>query len=421
MAPATAEAIAARAKEHQDILDELATLEYAPAALRDNEAAIKSLTERIDASSQQIIVLHKKTNREHKDFAKLQNSAGRRLWVKIKHGGKKDAVEKKLEKEEREFLEALEQEQAAEEVRAAMQTEKDSLASKNPELQQKAGRHKQLKTKLELLYRSLFEGFTPDYPYEDEAEERVRQAEDANTNFQTIVNRESQVMTLLTSAKTCLNNTTDLLHTAQGWNYNNMFGGGLFADMFENNALIDAKAYACRAQALVQEAKKKQPMVADINDVDVAQLDFLVNIVFDNVFTDIMFAERIQTSLATVHYGLQRVQNDLNQSNQRLTVANSNMRQAASTLTQRRKELDEIRRTILQSLLNHQPLPVIYTEGQPVGGGEQLPAYERVEGGKPQSIHLLPVHLQALALAPLPGRRLPSPKAGRYRQTLSTA
>ncbi|EJU05933.1 hypothetical protein DACRYDRAFT_102888 [Dacryopinax primogenitus] len=108
----------------------LATLEYAPAALRDNEAAIKSLTERIDASSQQIIVLHKKTNREHKDFAKLQNSAGRRLWVKIKHGGKKDAVEKKLEKEEREFLEALEQEQAAEEVRAAMQTEKDSLASK---------------------------------------------------------------------------------------------------------------------------------------------------------------------------------------------------------------------------------------------------------------------------------------------------
>ncbi|EJU05934.1 hypothetical protein DACRYDRAFT_102889, partial [Dacryopinax primogenitus] len=183
-------------------------------------------------------------NREHKDFAKLQNSAGRRLWVKIKHGGKKDAVEKKLEKEEREFLEALEQEQAAEEVRAAMQTEKDSLASKNPELQQKAGRHKQLKTKLELLYRSLFEGFTPDYPYEDEAEERVRQAEDANTNFQTIVNRESQVMTLLTSAKTCLNNTTDLLHTAQGWNYNNMFGGGLFADMFENNALIDAKAYA---------------------------------------------------------------------------------------------------------------------------------------------------------------------------------
>ncbi|KZO93830.1 hypothetical protein CALVIDRAFT_566298 [Calocera viscosa TUFC12733] len=376
-APPNAEVIAARAEEHQAVLDELSTLEYAPSALKDNESAISSLTTRINDATAKIAVLHKKTKHEHKDFAKLQNSAGRRMWVKIKHGGKQEALEKKLAKEEREFLEALEEEQNAEEARTGLEKERESLQAQNPELQQKAGRHQLLRTRLDLLYRSVFEGFTPDYPYEDEAEEMVRQAEDANANFQTIVNRESQVMTLLANAKTCLNNCVNLLYQAQGWNYNDMFGGGLFSDLFENNALIDAKAYACRGQALVQEAKKKQPLVVDINDVDVAQLDFLVNIVFDNVFTDIMFAQRIQDSLRSVNYGLQRVEKDLNACNQRLAQANSSVRRAVASLTQRRRELEEIRRTILQSLHNHTPVPQIYTE-QSEAPEEQLPAYERV-------------------------------------------
>lgn len=387
MSPPNADMLlAARADEHQMILDELETLEYAPSALRDNEAAIKSLNEQINEATKQIAILHENTSAEHQDIAKLQNSAGRRMWVRIKGGGSRTALEKSLAKEEREFVEALEKEQKEEESRAVLETEKENLEAHVADLRQLADRHQYLKTKLDNLYSGLFEGFTPDYPHEDEAEEAVHVAEDANENFQAVVNRESQVLSLLASARKFLKQATEQLHKAQAWNYSSMAGSGVSAG--ENNEFVDAKAFVLRAQALVHAAKKKSPMVADISDVDVVPLAFFTNM-FANGVSDAILADRIKKSLGSVEYGAQRVQNDLDQADNRLSFANSNLRTAVATLTKRRRELEEIRRTILDSMHTGQPLPKHYTEKRPVEHpNEELPAYEKVHSGHTPGLRL---------------------------------
>jgi hypothetical protein len=46
---------------------------------------------------------------EHKDLDKLQRSATRRFFTRVKHGGK-EGLERRLEKEEREYIEAAQDE-----------------------------------------------------------------------------------------------------------------------------------------------------------------------------------------------------------------------------------------------------------------------------------------------------------------------
>lgn len=47
---------------------------------------------------------------QFKDWRKIQNSKTKRFFVRASHGGKKDALEARAEKEEREYIEAFEAE-----------------------------------------------------------------------------------------------------------------------------------------------------------------------------------------------------------------------------------------------------------------------------------------------------------------------
>lgn len=116
---------------------------------------------------------------EHKDLDKLQRSGTRRFFIRMKHGGK-DGLERKLEKEEREYIEAAQNEhnenKAISELQAAADTAKQMvrhlvagllalavklIADQKAELESQVARRKETLAKLDNLYKSAFEGPSP--------------------------------------------------------------------------------------------------------------------------------------------------------------------------------------------------------------------------------------------------------------------
>ncbi|KAH8102351.1 hypothetical protein DFH11DRAFT_1552573 [Phellopilus nigrolimitatus] len=110
------------ADEHARLLQTVATYDNAPAELHDTTGLLEALEKDIYVRESRMSKLINKRKSEHKDLDKLQRSSSRRFLFRVTHGGK-EGLERKLEKEEREYIEAAQAEhnesQAITELREA--------------------------------------------------------------------------------------------------------------------------------------------------------------------------------------------------------------------------------------------------------------------------------------------------------------
>jgi uncharacterized coiled-coil protein SlyX len=343
----TKERIVSFASKNEELLRALAETDYAPSALHQVSAYINDVESQIATETRNISTLARKVDQELHDHEKYRDSRMKRLAYKM--GGQKEKFEAKAEKEEREYHDALQEkfhaEKRLEDLKARLADAKTTQAQHADA----AARHQSHQAELQALYRSLFDGPTPEFPDEDAAENAVEQARQRYNNVQGPLNVESQVLQMLADADRKMNAAHRAIQDALRASQADMFGfGGAFADMQERSSLSQAQSNADQVQMLVDMARRAQPLVEPIGRMEIAQGNFMSDVLFDNFFADMSFHRKIEqagVSLKMAHDNLRR---QLGAAQARAESLKVEARGAEEDLQRARNHLDRVRQDIFR-------------------------------------------------------------------------
>jgi hypothetical protein len=119
--------------------------------------------------------------------------------------------------------------------------------------------------------------------------------------------------------------------------------GGSYADITERNALSRTQSLVSQVEMLISQAQRIQPLVSPIPPISIAQGNVVSDIIFDNIFTDYAFHEKIEQSKRELKAAWQRLTMEIQAGQLRQRALKQEVEQAASTLDHARKELQQVR------------------------------------------------------------------------------
>lgn len=339
---ATRGIILSAAAHNDELLTILGETDYALSALRQTTAYIAELQSQVVAEEKNVKKAVLKLQKEQSEHEMYRDSRVRRLAYKM--SGQKGKFEAKAEKEEREYHDALQgRVQAEKKLETLKDTLKEVQASKI-EYDKAAIRHDKAQLELDALYNSIFDGPTPEFPEEDAAEVTVRQAQQVYQDISSKLNVESQVLKLLSDADKKMILCRRAISEALGASAADIWGfGGPFADFAERDYLSQAQTQASNVEMLVDMARRSQPLVQPIGDMRIAAGSFVSDILFDNIFTDLAFHDKIKASEGDVSKAHCNLQNQLNRAKERSGRAKREATVAEERLREARKELERVR------------------------------------------------------------------------------
>lgn len=160
--------IQAAASHNVALLGVLSEINSAPPALQQHNRYINDLEIEAKNMDSQIRTLEMNRDKEFKEHDRYRESVMKRFAYKI--GRKTEKFEAKASKEEREYLDALHEEHKTKEMRKDLVQRLNEAIAARSNLQSVAARHAQAQADLDVLYDSIFEGPTPNFPEEDERE-----------------------------------------------------------------------------------------------------------------------------------------------------------------------------------------------------------------------------------------------------------
>ena len=341
------ERIISSASKNEELLAALAETDYAPSALQQAVAYVNDVESQLAAETKNISNLAVKVDKELHDHEKYRDSRMKRLAYKL--GGKKEKFEATAEKEEREYHDALQEKFNAERRLEDLKARLEDARTTKAQHAEVAARHQSYQTQLQALYRSIFDGPTPEFPDEDAAENSVVQAGHRYNYVQGQLNVELQVLHMLADADKKMNAAHQAIQDALHASRADMLGfGGVFADVKERNSLSLAQSNADQVQMLVDMARRAQPLVEPIGHMEIAQGNFMSDVLFDNIFTDMNFHSKIQAaelSLKKAHSNLLRQGDAATSRSDNLKIQ---ARDAEGILQQTRNNLDRVRREVFR-------------------------------------------------------------------------
>ncbi|KAJ6463531.1 hypothetical protein C8R45DRAFT_522431 [Mycena sanguinolenta] len=344
---------------HFQLLAQISELDYVPPALKQQNSYITSIEMDSVKLRCRIKELEKMTKKERKEHESIRDSTVRRFAAKIT--GRKEKFEAKASKEEREYIEALEQEMQQKAQQEALDTMIAEAKAVHADLENKLAIHDTLKADLAALYSKIFDGPTQAYPEDDALEYQLQKVQTRYNEIQGYLNCESQAVNLLQSANSAMRECMREMNQALSYSQWDIYGGGTMSDMMERNALSSAENYANQAQVYVQQARVASPQVQLIGNISIAHGSILTDVIFDNIFTDLAFHDKIKDSARNVEAVQFNLNRELNAARSRAGAIGADLNAAADALTQARGALDAFRRSVFEHL---------------AGGGSGLPAYE---------------------------------------------
>jgi len=337
------------AQHNHELLTTLSQTDYALMSHKQNGEYIKDLKGRIDENNKKLKSLHSITEDERKDHVKYRDSTVKRFLYKL--GGQKGETKfsAKADKEEREFLEAWQKEREGQEYdeqlqRALSQAEHDRVG-----LEADKSRNEAAQRELDTLYQSIFEGPTPELPDEDHIEQAVRQAGDHFQQCQAQLGMEKQAQTALRAAGKSLMTANANINDASNWSRMDMYGGGMWADMAERDALSNTEVFIRTTAKQIQEAQRSQPAIESIGKVDIDNGHFTSDIIFDSIWTDLAQHERIMSTHTQISQAIPKLQSEIDKQDQRTSTAKQTVDQAAASLDVARRDLQATRAQAFQT------------------------------------------------------------------------
>ncbi|EUC67175.1 hypothetical protein RSOL_499950 [Rhizoctonia solani AG-3 Rhs1AP] len=342
-------------QEHTTLLNALNSLDYVTAASEDNIARLQVIDREIDSRQRDVQALEKKTKSEYKDLNRAKSTT--RQWLlRIRQG--EEAVSQRLEKEQKEYLDAFRAERDARDELAMLMGEKTERERARSDLSRKAGQITELKGKIEVLYEGLFAGPTPDYPEEERAESHLKAIETQYHRTQTYLNKHTTGITLLMKAektiRTCINKLNEA-RTATGKLTREDTLANMSEQLVQCSSLLSARLTASMAHNLIRQAD--EACGENVSSV-VGPLDMIPNIPRTTEWDgeefvtalDQQFPEKLEECLRKLGEAHTRLQAEINKSSTRINEYQNSVRQFSAKLQNSRKELADTRFRIMISL-----------------------------------------------------------------------
>ncbi|KAK3986068.1 hypothetical protein QBC44DRAFT_333930 [Cladorrhinum sp. PSN332] len=284
--------------KNKELLRVLTETDHAKPALDQQRRLIADLEREAAESDKRVAAVDRKRKKEFKDHEKYRDSVLRRFAYKATGRAEKFAA--KAAKEETEYFSALQEEHRETQLNSDVKGQLDAARNVAKDLEAQVRRHGDMQTELDNLYNSIFAGSTPGFPAEDEKERISNNTLQAYHDARTTLEAETHALRLLQEAQQRMRASLYAMEEALSHSRRDMWGGGTFTDMMERNALNRAEREAMAAQMLVMQAKRMSPHVGDLPDVRINQGNLMMDVFFDNIFTDMAFHEEIKRSKATV-------------------------------------------------------------------------------------------------------------------------
>lgn len=344
--------------KNDELLGVLRQTDYAEAALKQQEVYVKDLENELTKLVTQIREYERTTQIEKSEFEKYRDSNVKRFAYKLGGSRGKDKFQSRTEKEEREYYEALEKEQGAKDRKVSLDSAlKEGIAYRDT-YKRDSDTHVQAQTELDNLYNMLFAGPTPSFPQEDQSEWQFTQARERFNGIEQNYRAHWQACDLLDQAKKRIHYATVHMNEARSMSQWDMFGGGAMADMAERNALSKASSEATQVQSLVDQAARVLPgAIHELPPFKISQGNLMSDMMFDNIFTDMAFHDKIKDSQAQILRVQQNIEEQFVSLNQQLDGRKLELDGAQSELTNARRQLQDMRSQIFLQVGGQQPPP----------------------------------------------------------------
>lgn len=342
--PSITNAIKEAASRNRDLLTILAETDHAPPALEQQKRYIDDLNNELSTIQQRIVVLDGQRTKEFKEHKRYRDSVMKRFAYRV--SGKTDKFQAKAEKEEREYFAALQMEHQAKEQEENIRVMRSKALEAQSDLEAEVDRRKDAQQQLDSLYDDIFQGPTPAFPEEDRSEQNAESALQVYHNSRMAVETEFQIVDLLSEAKIRLNRALAYIEEALSYSRMDMFGGGTLSDFMERNALDKADKEASQMHLLVRQAQRMSQHVQSLPSTGIASGSLVGDVLFDNIFSDMAFHERIKDSRAALERAWGCLLNQLDSAKLRHEEAEKEMSAHAAMLKISREELQKARERI---------------------------------------------------------------------------
>ncbi|KAJ7456999.1 hypothetical protein FB451DRAFT_1275570 [Mycena latifolia] len=336
-----ADAVRQHAHYHAQLVAGIAELEHVAGELIQQESHIADLEGRIKRGTDRIKPLERKTTTRRLVYEEILHATTRRLTAKLT--GRLDKFEAEVNKEERAYHEALQKESEAKEELALLETMVKEGKVVQASLKHKAEIYELTKKDLAELYRRIFDGPTPAYPEDDQLEYQLQLAERRHSDAHAVRGRESQALLSLQSANSALLLCASKMQEAIS---------GSKTKTMKRGMLSAAEGLAMQSATNVQQAILASPHVQPVGDINIAHGSIWSDVVFDNIFSEKAFHDKIKTSVRDVADVQAKLTAELAAAKVRAEAAGADLNAAAEAVTRAQAALEAFRRSVFDSLSN---------------------------------------------------------------------
>ncbi|KAL7954563.1 hypothetical protein V8C34DRAFT_294038 [Trichoderma compactum] len=352
--------IRSAAARNHELLGVLSVTDHAIPDLKNQTSYIADLESQVKKNAAKLTILKSKHAVELREHENYRDSVVRRFVYKI--GGKKDKFEARAAKEEREYFDVLQEEHRETEVKKNLESALAQARQAAAELEAVVERHKTAQQELDSLYNDIFSGPTPQFSEEDEREQACTSAQANYQEARMRAESQFQAIKMLEQAKQRMANALKAMQDALSASRLDMFGGGTMADVMERNALSQAEVQLSQARMDMMNAQRMDPAIKELPAVKISHGSLVGDVLFDNIFSDMDFHNKIKRSNAEVDRCAQVLKQEIQGVQQRHQGAEAEVKEWERHLKDARAALQTAREMAFERTLNG-------------SGGELPPAY----------------------------------------------
>lgn len=332
-----------------ELLAAIAETNNAEPTASEHDRSITSLEKEISISEKSKNLLEQKKTLTQANHERYRDSHVKRFFYKA--AGKKERYHEKASEEEQKHFTVLSELHQIEKAIEGLQVERENSLALKPDIDREAKRHRDAVAELDTLYNSIFGGPTPDFPQEDQVEQRCAQASKEFRELAQAETQERSAVTFLTKAARLAGSARMSMDSALDYSRADMFGGGMMMDAMERSHLGKADKAIYEARMLAARAKDASPIVAEMPPVNVNTGNIMSDVFFDNIFTDMAFHEEIKRAMGELQRLLDTMMRELDASRNRQAGLLSQAQVAEQNLTNARQVLQTARSSIIEQVL----------------------------------------------------------------------
>ncbi|KAK7752481.1 hypothetical protein SLS62_005634 [Diatrype stigma] len=283
------------APRNKELVAVLEATDHAPPTLEHQKQYVADLDRDLSELRKRIGSLEQKREKELKEHEKYRDSVMKRFAYKVAR--KQDAFEARASKEEQEYLQVLQEAHKAKQQEDSVKAMRAEALAVQHDLEKEVARHTQAQADLDSLYNSIFQGPTPDFPEEDATERSAQAAQQDCDAARARLEAEQQAASLLGQAQARLRTALARIEDALDHSRMDMFGGGTVFDFLERDALQNAESQVGQMQMLAMQAQRcSGGRVQALPPVRISQGSLVGDVLFDNIFSDMEFHDKIKAS-----------------------------------------------------------------------------------------------------------------------------